>query len=1644
MTRSRGRPIRPMPVHPERVISRAVKAGLSATIRLQRAICNRTTRKYYERSSKRWSIRKKVYKITKERGNPDFSYISKAEAHTRDDIRLMFYEEATKYGFTEVSRQKNADDTVDSLNQRFNVCGSVIRENSEIMFPLPDPVDFGTYTRRDGKGRKKFKRAGYEVSSFGPKVILAHPNLPALDFGDAVRSHNEYLATFCAIHDVSVRETTKYSQLFYLLTRPYLEYLYSEFTCGKANFQKGVNWALRQVKELILAAGYRPTIYEKRTVTKKLGFYHQGSKNENKMFFKKHEREARELYGDHPVVAELSRLIGKLGDADIIDERYASVFTLRDVDYIRNEVAKKARIAGSIMHRRISDIFPCPWHLNDVILSGDRYSHPSDYLIIAEVPIQTAHGAGKVDIILCERTISEDGKRIFWKPVFILEIKTRLGQSWNVDANYKESEVRPDGSSFQRVVASFPLRSHPLSDALWNDIVKSTPTPIVQEQLNIYCQALGETYKDATQEELGHILRGVVVIESSSDIIEIRKVLEQLIVHGYQSIRNGARILKRTIFTPPASDKRRIALVIDKQPNQNRQDEQEIATPWTSTYTPFKTETQNKRKFMLYLAGHSPTSAGQSAAWNARYYHGLQFLYDINKTHNNTEFIWLDLASQFNEPRLAEARLRLKPRSYSEEDVAKVQPDYIREFFEDIEVHGYLDDVMEFLYNDGNVPSFDLVTGKTKKRVIVVTGVETLRDATPTSHRDRFSEFVDHLLSSFPDDERTTVVWFDSPVPSVEKSTPYSTRALIPYYDTSALGQVVTEIIWNLPVAPKGAVQPEKWGLPVIGNAPMHDDIRVIIRHSSNTFQMELVHVPFLRGWSKRFRNKGTGLVTREREIDDMVPEKRVRNRMKLLSLTMVPWLMKLWSHECLDTESIETLEEMATQLEQEFTGENKPLTFTKTVLTEKPTKSPRLLDLVKFRLSETMDALSYQKMTAGKINSQRLYRSPRKLQNKPLQYIPITQPVEDISSIEEETKQEWMYGVKFESKFEHLPWWMIIQDPIRPSRILVGCFTQKPPDKEGFLWAESKQELQTQSSLDEILGFQQTILIGRKNNDGLELWSSVEGEAAVFMGILHIKSHGRSTTGSLRAMRQTVAEEPRNSPSFNTQPSESFYRRMVDSLRRQLEAVSSPTPVKIHLEMVDNACRVSFENDEGERLQDITIEYTADLISRLRWPTVKGGPMFTDKGEFVIWSIFDDINYGELDFMSSYVTYAAARKTPAELPKRVSQFFDEGEVLTISISHDTTICPIAQGEGVNHGACWRIELPSDCSSHVKKQLGRSLTGEEVNGLLAPKKFYADKLYTFEFACPTVSEMNESIVFHEERYIRMFLRSRGLPLKRLTPGTFLGVTNQLWVLSTELDDRYFKWKAQSTISTLFYEGREHYIELVSGHGAQEECERLLTIITSKIPAAHIFEYANLKEQVLSNLKERGYSMSSPLCELRFIEQTESIYTYGIFLSDDSRSEPVVTSTIDATETKGPDAVIDGIARGFVSDALSGYNIKNVENFLKQISNWVYKYIPEVEEFSEGQTSWTVTLSVDVETGVIDWVAKQDGGGDRLIGEIVTDPNELQTLGQEAACEDIQLIFTLEVVPQLKEIDNLENVLDKQIPDMVRSIRYRKQ
>ena len=1612
-----------------------MQAGLSITVELQRNTSNRVTRKHYESSQRVWTTNRQAYQLTK-----DYFYILKAEPPIVDNNHKILFENAAKFCFTEVSRQKNSDGTVGPINQRLNACGAALREFSHCSYLFPDPLDYGTQPYTIGQDTMEFRVAGYDGSSFGPKVLLAHPDLPSMDFGDAVRSHNEYIATFCAIHNAPVSETTRYSNLFLLLARPYLDYLYSEYKTGKSGFQKGVYNALRQIKELVREAGFQPTMYKDRRVSRNHEFDSPDVKLE---FFDDQIRDAELFYGsEHALVTEVKRLKeGGVERSYALDEPEEQCLTVKDVEYIRDKAVQRAVFTGSIFHRRIASLFPSPWHINDVIFNGDRYSQDSKYVIVSELPVVMKNGVVKIDLVLFERTISADGKSVFWEPRLVLEIKTRKAQRWWIEPVFKKSEVR----TIQRVVGEYPMDDLPMDDEVWEAITNSTPRKSTEEQLNTYVQTISDAFTQSTKRELEKILTGTIIVDSTSNLDSVRRTIEQLIVYAFKKMRGRKRRIKRTVFEPDGDD--RIALVVHEQEPPSRVYTGVVIAPWGPSYNPFRGKSDSERGFILYLSGKSQTSGGQSAAWHARYHHGLQMLHDIQTSKNATDIVWIDLADQFSEARLAETRLRLRPRGFSEEELARVQPEYIREFFERIDVRGHLDSVLSFLYEDGKVPEFTIKRMKKKytHRVIVITGADTLRDATPSSHRNKLKTVMDRLLNSLPDDKQTTVVWFDSPVPSVDKALPYSGRTLLPFYDGDSLFEVVTNIVWNLPVAPIGAVQPERWKLPIIGDSPMHDDIRVIIHHSPTSFSTELTHVPFLRGWSKRFRNKGKGLVVQDRELLDVVPDKSIRDRMKLLALTHIPWLVRLWPDETPREDSMRTLKELFRKLDRELRRPPCKLVIRRKLLGQW-VRAPTILDLLQLRLPDTHDAKSYAAVTMDKINSQRLYRSPNRLLTKPLRHLTLsTQPEEIV--VHKKPEIDTLFGIKFEDDLNK-PWWMIIQDPDNEARMLVGCFIHRLPTKDGFLWAVTRQDTLTDFSVEDILGLTHFILRSSKTDaGGLQTWiSAPDSNQATNSGLFEvIGSKGRSTVGHLRAFRQTHSEGQRFRSVSTTTPTELFYGRVVDSLRRYIESVKSSTPVTVILERVKNGCHVTITDPENDEvLQTVTLDIFADLISFLRWPMRESGPMYTDSGEYVTWSVFEDIEFGELDFVRPYVTFRASRTAPREIPERISQFFEEAETLEVGIEHDDSICPmVTEEQAVDHGECWRITLPSDCPEPVRQQLGQAMTGEEVNGLLSPGRlFVAGKLYLFDITTPTVSEKDESVVFYEDKYIRMLLRKLGLSTKRLGPGTYLHVSHQKWMVDSTWDGvSHFRWSAQSTVSGLRYTGGNQTVELVHGNSAEKECERILGIIISTIPEERIADYTDLEERVLSGLKNLGYSKYSPPCELRVIESTESIFSFGVYLRGGSSREPLARFTIEVS-----DGILDDET---IERELAPYNIRNRKSFTRRLDTWMSKYMsaPEEEGWVESEEDswevpevWDVTLFTNTGSCEIYWEATQKNTDEYRTGLLYGDSKVLLDGSVEEAEDEVRRAMEGDVVPELEHISNLKEVFEEQVSAMIQELR----
>ncbi|MGY5858235.1 MAG: hypothetical protein RTU63_02615, partial [Candidatus Thorarchaeota archaeon] len=345
-----------------------------------------------------------------------------------------------------------------------------------------------------------------------------------------------------------------------------------------------------------------------------------------------------------------------------------------------------------------------------------------------------------------------------------------------------------------------------------------------------------------------------------------------------------------------------------------------------------------------------------------------------------------------------------------------------------------------------------------------------------------------------------------------------------------------------------------------------------------------------------------------------------------------------------------------------------------------------------------------------------------------------------------------------------------------------------------------------------------------------------------------------------------------------------------------------------------------------------------------------------------------------------------------------------------------------------------------ECPDHIREQLGRFMTGEEVNGFLSPGKFYTDgNLYTFDFTIPKVSEQDESIVFHEERYIRIFLRSQNLNLRKLPPGTYLRVEEQQWLVSVGWEDQYFEWTAQSLVSGLPFRGNNQKVELTHGRGKEKECEHLMEVISSQIPREKIQHYSKVREQVLSELEDRGYAETSPECQFKIISQSESEFVYGLFLSAGLQNKPLCQYSIGVDEPVIAEAIIDGISEDLTEGELSSYNIVSVEWFLVELASWLEKHVLSPEDGDESPEAWTLTLSVNVVNEGIEWNARQGTSGQCKSGAMWPSHDEIRQLGLEAACEEVIELFELEVIPHLQEIDNLDEVVKEQIPDVVREI-----
>ncbi|MFO7835521.1 MAG: hypothetical protein R6V83_02610 [Candidatus Thorarchaeota archaeon] len=1312
MSRSRGRPSKVMPKHPNKVISLAVRRGLSAAVELQRNIQNKKTENLYRSSRDSLAAAKDVYYQTVESGEGDHKYIIKAESTIRKNLLKMIMENTAAYGNTEVKRVRNPHAKVGPLNQRFNVLGAQLRNFGMTRYLFPDPKLFRYETRIVGEKRKEYRVAGYPPDSYGPRTPLVHPNLPSLDLVDSIRHHLDYFAGYAFIYDIPPREAGRYWNLYQLRARPYLDYLYSECLIGTNGFRGGTDSILRELKEDV-EYHYETRQGAPRTVTE--------SKPERKPTLstdicRNWIEEAYSKGITHESIEEFELVVE--------DE---SLFREGDMARLYSRLEEKASKTGSRVHEFVFSQLTSPWSLRDAITRGDSYGSSDGYLVCFETPLDTEKGKGKADVILLRRVVSEQGNQAHYRPVMVLDLKTKLGPTITLGIKDIHSEVDSKRTFVERTfppeyafrkqeeekkrykrVIDYRFGRRPLDDEEWEAFIQAMPDEDTQKQIDAYTAAVSDIYKELTDcGEKPAIFTGTMLVDVTEDIRLLRDMLRGLIINAYEEVAKGPLREGRVVLEPKVrGHKPRVALVMNEQEQPVKATETPIQPSWRPPYNPLTLAQSHGRRFLLFTSAASPTSSGISAAWHAKYYHGLQEIKQMTEEHEYDDIVWIDLASDFIEPELREARLLLRPYSNDEEDTRRAHRQDVQELVDRISFRGLFDEVDSFIFRNGAAEAVGkrLESLPQEDCLIVVSGMDTIRYATPEPYRWQLNPLLRIILSQLPTSDSATIFWFDSPVPAAEMSTPYSKRSLLPFYDSSPLRGVVSQIIWNLPVAPRDEVLPGEWFLPYPTKTPMYDDIRVIVRQKKTGFSIESTLVPLLMEWSKRFDNRGMGKVSHRNSFAEVVPDASVRARMETLALSLIPWLVDLHPTQKMDAKhGFQCIRQEYEQMLSEYSIPQDIITFDRSVLATPLGSAPSLLKRVRIRPDGAGGGKAFQPLYVGVINYPRIYHESQKLKTKPWRLQQKPSPAQDQVDLVDIRFVMTLssYGEEYE--------WRAVLDPSTTAGIAFGLFPTGQT-KEGIEWGLQRLDL-VQQAAKRLHRFNDVkiYILRRKRNPnsdaekspGWWMWRQTDGPSAwTFVGTCDYVLRRSSADIAL----QGFGINPRDPPGGVSVPDMPFPSGFETGLRSAIRDLSENLgrvqAVKVQLRKYGERCAVKFIDSESEEsLHTLLLNNTVDVLRLLKWPWTAGRPLRVGNLHLTWNTLHDysriepDIDFGEeYRFLESYMVSTSRGLRPSLSPL-IDAAVEDLQPEQITIYHNEVLCPLTKDPRLDHDACWAVEL---------------------------------------------------------------------------------------------------------------------------------------------------------------------------------------------------------------------------------------------------------------------------------------------------------------------------------------------------------------
>jgi hypothetical protein len=819
------------PYAPARIMARAYLTGLSALRDLLRERATGNLRDIYEKTQKLLVEAQDEWQKSKLDGERNFSKITSKEKHMRANFLKMIWETTARYGNKEHRRVQNErKGKIGRLNRLFNMAGAEMRNFAVTHFQFPMPVILG----REGKSIIY----GYEGDETYPQIQVTHATLPEMDFVDMIRSHVFELCRKCFMNDVPMNEARKYVNLLIYRLSPFLEYLYTSGECGRWGFKrrrkKGAEDDLPDADRIL------------RGIVREIEALY-GTTNGRPLTVAERSGEGYEPLGVSLFLDESIRLKdtdeenGEQWGAYLRDLCDDEILRDRDAHWLQAEAAKRARWYGIRLHRILTMGLPQPYNARSIILEGDKFARVGeDFLVIAELPLKTSLGEGRADLIIFRRHLRDNPKTrkqmIVWQPIAVFDIKSKTAFDWWIEKERRTSKKHGTIS-----VPRMQLKRRRFTDDEWEKVEAQTPRKEERIQIDAYTGSLRSEYAKLTGEETAPVpVSGTIVVDVAQDSGTVQRGLFRLISTLFKDYLGdltphvGEKLAVRV--DEYSSNPLRLALIVHSVDHRQKLMLQEQGEPVDKEDT--DCGLNNKNKLVLYCSVPSGSRSGPSAAWIAKYWHGLEYIQSLCDRESIERVVWIDVSGEFQSRQLARTRLRLWEHRSP-----------IQQFFNQIEIVDASCMLQSFLFNGGKMPTLrSILVGHQDVKnnsMIVVSGWEMLESSIPDRLRSALHECKRNLVDDLTE-RANSVLWFERPRGGEATSSIYQRKKVIPFSDHSPFYGKVKAVVWNLPTRPYAIGQ----------TTPILDELRIIIEQDPEKVVSSIVEVPILCGWSSRFWNQ--------------------------------------------------------------------------------------------------------------------------------------------------------------------------------------------------------------------------------------------------------------------------------------------------------------------------------------------------------------------------------------------------------------------------------------------------------------------------------------------------------------------------------------------------------------------------------------------------------------------------------------------------------------------------------------------------------------------------------------------------------------------------------------------------------------------